>query len=136
MADTVQFDLVSPERKLASLKVEQVQIPGSEGRLTAMAGHEPTILTLRPGRLIANGPEGEMEFIVIGGFAELSGSSISVLAETALPRGEMSQEIVTDLITKARAEHDGASTEDQAETHSFLADLFHIAEDLGYHTNL
>ncbi|NIY80625.1 MAG: ATP synthase F1 subunit epsilon [Rhodobacteraceae bacterium] len=136
MMATVQFDLVSPERKLASLQVEQVQIPGSEGRLTAMAGHEPTILTLRPGRLIVNGPEGEMEFIVTGGFAELAPENISVLAEVALPRGEMSQEIVTDLIAKARAEHDKASQEDQAETHTFLSDLFHIAEDLGFHTNL
>ncbi|WP_460272409.1 F0F1 ATP synthase subunit epsilon [Celeribacter sp. ULVN23_4] len=133
---TVQFDLVSPERKLASLAADQVQIPGSEGRLTAMAGHEPTILTLRPGRLIATGPEGEMEFIVTGGFAELSADNVSVLAEVALPRGEMSQEIVSDMITKARAEHDKASVEEQAETHSFLADLIHIAEDLGFHTNL
>ncbi|MBU2890199.1 ATP synthase F1 subunit epsilon [Celeribacter halophilus] len=132
----VQFDLVSPERKLASLEVEQVQIPGSEGRLTAMAGHEPTILTLRPGRLIVSSSEGEQEYIVTGGFAELSPEHISVLAEVALPRGEMSQEIVTDLIAKARAEHDKASQEDQAETHSFLADVMHIAEDLGFHTNL
>ncbi|WP_434290654.1 ATP synthase F1 subunit epsilon [Celeribacter sp. SCSIO 80788] len=133
---TVQFDLVSPERKLASLNVEQVQIPGSEGRLTAMAGHEPTILTLRPGRLIAIGPEGELEFIVTGGFAELSPEHISVLAEVALPRGEMSQEIVNEMITQARAEHNKATQEEQAETHSFLADLVHIAEDLGFHTNL
>ncbi|ATG47734.1 ATP synthase F1 subunit epsilon [Celeribacter ethanolicus] len=136
MMATVQFDLVSPERKLASLTVEQVQIPGSEGRLTAMAGHEPTILTLRPGRLIAIGPEGELEFIVTGGFAELSPEHISVLAEVALPRGEMSQEIVNEMITQARAEHNKATQEEQAETHSFLADLVHIAEDLGFHTNL
>lgn len=133
---TVQFDLVSPERKLASVPVEQVQIPGSEGRLTAMAGHEPTILTLRPGLLIANGPEGELEFIVTGGFAELSPENISVLAEVAMPRGEMSQEIVSELIAHARAQHSKASEEEQAETHSFLADLIHIAEDLGFHTNL
>ncbi|MFA5538899.1 MAG: F0F1 ATP synthase subunit epsilon, partial [Gemmobacter sp.] len=28
---TVQFDLVSPERRLASLETSEVQIPGAEG---------------------------------------------------------------------------------------------------------
>jgi F-type H+-transporting ATPase subunit epsilon len=51
MANTMQFDLVSPERRLASLEVTAVQIPGAEGDLTAMPGHAPLITTLRPGIL-------------------------------------------------------------------------------------
>ena len=47
MADTLQFDLVSPERSLASMQVSEVQIPGSDGDMTAMADHAPTITTLR-----------------------------------------------------------------------------------------
>lgn len=39
MADTMQFDLVSPERRLASLPVTAVMIPGAEGDMTAMANH-------------------------------------------------------------------------------------------------
>jgi len=46
MADTMQFDLVSPERRLASLPVTAVMIPGAEGDMTAMANHAPTITTL------------------------------------------------------------------------------------------
>jgi F0F1-type ATP synthase epsilon subunit len=49
MAEMMQFDLVSPERKLASAQVRSVQIPGAEGDLTAMPQHAPTITTLRPG---------------------------------------------------------------------------------------
>ena len=49
MADTMQFDLVSPEKSLASLAAREVQIPGSEGDMTAMPDHAPTITTLRPG---------------------------------------------------------------------------------------
>ena len=51
MADTMQFDLVSPERSLLSAQASSVSIPGSEGDLTAGPGHEPTITTLRPGIL-------------------------------------------------------------------------------------
>ena len=36
MADTMQFDLVSPERRLASAQVASVQIPGADGDMTAM----------------------------------------------------------------------------------------------------
>ena len=46
---TIQFDLVSPERKLASLDASEIQIPGSDGDFTAMAEHAPIITTLRPG---------------------------------------------------------------------------------------
>ena len=57
MAETMQFDLVSPERRLASLQVTSVQIPGADGDMTAMEGHAPTITTLRPGILSVEGPE-------------------------------------------------------------------------------
>ena len=43
MASTVQFDLVSPERRLASYPATEVQIPGAQGDLTAMEWHAPTI---------------------------------------------------------------------------------------------
>ena len=34
MAETMQFDLVSPERSLASLQVREAQIPGADGDMT------------------------------------------------------------------------------------------------------
>ncbi len=45
MANMMQFDLVSPERRLASVQATSVQIPGSEGDLTAMPDHSPMITT-------------------------------------------------------------------------------------------
>ncbi|WP_227267580.1 F0F1 ATP synthase subunit epsilon [Roseobacter weihaiensis] len=91
MADTVQFDLVSPERLLASAQVTAVQIPGADGDMTAMADHAPTITTLRPGLLITDGPDGKSEFVVTGGFAEISARGISVLAERAIPKAEVTK---------------------------------------------
>ena len=49
MADTMQFDLVSPERSLVSVPALEVRLPGTDGDLTAMPGHAPVIVTLRPG---------------------------------------------------------------------------------------
>lgn len=83
MAEMMQFDLVSPERKLASGQVRAVQIPGAEGDLTAMPEHAPTITTLRPGILVTEGAEGEARYVVTGGFAEITPQGTSVLAERA-----------------------------------------------------
>ncbi len=81
----VQFDLVSPERRLASARATEVQIPGADGDLTAMEGHAPTITTLRPGVLRVVAAEGTKAFVVTGGFAEITAASVSVLAERAVP---------------------------------------------------
>jgi len=105
MADTLQFDLVSPERRLASVQATEVQIPGADGDLTAMAGHAPTITTLRPGVLRVIHAGGTDEYVVVGGFADISSEGVSVLAENALPKGEMTQDVFDGLIAEARAAH-------------------------------
>ena len=99
----VQFDLVSPERLLASVEASEVQIPGADGDMTAMEGHAPTITTLRPGvlRLVHSGRTDE--YVVSGGFAEITAKGVSVLAEQALPRGEMTQEVFNAMIADAKA---------------------------------
>lgn len=101
MAETVQFDLVSPERRLVSVQAEEVRIPGAEGDLTAMAQHSPLITTLRPGILTVSGPEGEAEYIVTGGFAEIGAESVSVLAEKAIARADMTQDQFKALVDEA-----------------------------------
>jgi len=105
MADTMQFDLVSPERRLASVQAREVQIPGADGDMTAMADHAPTITTLRPGLLRVVHLGGTDEYVVSGGFAEITAGSVSVLAEEALPRGEVTQEVFDRMLGAARDAH-------------------------------
>lgn len=102
MADTMKFDLVSPERRLASMDVTTVQIPGSDGDMTAMADHAATITTLRPGVLTVEGPDGTAEYVVTGGFAEISDRGVSVLAERAVPRGDMTQDALDEMMAEAQ----------------------------------
>ncbi len=99
----VQFDLVSPERRLASAKATEVQIPGADGDLTVMEGHTPTITTLRPGVLRALSAEGTKAFVVTGGFAEISAIGVSVLAERAVPLEEMTPAIMDALVADVTA---------------------------------
>jgi F-type H+-transporting ATPase subunit epsilon len=97
----MQFDLVSPERRLASVQVTSVQIPGADGDMTAMPDHAPTLTTLRPGVLRAEGPEGTTEYVVTGGFAEITGEGVTVLAERAVHKGDMTQEHLDEMVEEA-----------------------------------
>lgn len=102
MADTMQFDLVSPERSLLSVAVREVRLPGAEGDLTAMPGHAPAIVNLRPGLVTVIAADGkERQFAVTGGFAQIDNDSVSLLAERGHPRDEMTQDIFNEMMAEA-----------------------------------
>ena len=101
MADTLQFELVSPERMLASTEAEAVTIPGQLGDLTAMADHAPFLTTLRPGYVSITGAEAARYFVT-GGFAEISDNTVSVLAEEAVTAEEVSAAWLDERIEVAR----------------------------------
>lgn len=84
MAEMLTFELVSPEKKLASAEAEAITIPGMAGDLTAMAHHAPFLTTLRPGYVIVRTGTDEDRYFVTGGFAEISDNIVSVLAEQAV----------------------------------------------------
>lgn len=107
MAD-FKFDLVSPERRLAQMDATEVQIPGADGDMTAMADHAPTITTLRPGILSVTHAGGVEDYVVSGGFAEISGTGVSVLAEQAFPKSEATKEQMDKLVEAATAAYEAA----------------------------
>ncbi|MEJ5218426.1 F0F1 ATP synthase subunit epsilon [Cognatishimia sp. D5M38] len=123
MANTMQFDLVSPERALASLQASAVQIPGADGDMTAMPDHAPTITTLRPGILSVEAEGGTQSYAVTGGFAEINAEGTSVLAEQAIPTGDVTAELIDGLIATAAAAAESASAETKDAAAKNLADM-------------
>ncbi len=85
MADTVEFELVSPQRLVTSQPVEMVVVPGAEGDLGVLPGHSPLIAEVRPGVIDIHegGKVGERIFVA-GGFCEISPDRCTVLAEEAM----------------------------------------------------
>ena len=126
----VQFDLVSPERRLASVQASEVQIPGADGDLTAMEGHAPTITTLRAGVLKIASADGVKSFVVTGGFAEISASSVSVLAERAVPVEELTAALMDQLIADASEATAVAVDKDAAD--KAMADLVAMRAAAGF----
>ncbi len=136
MANTMQFDLVSPERSLASLSATAVQIPGADGDRTASPDHATPITTLRPGILKVDAPEGASEYLVTGGFAQINGDGLSVLAEKAIPVAEVTRSHLDDLIAEARASHEAAKEGDDQSIVDDAAKLLADMEALGDHMSL
>ena len=123
MADMMQVDLVSPERRLASLQASEVQLPGAEGDLTAMANHAPPIPTMRPGILRIVGPSGAEDYAVTGGFAEITPSGTTVLAERAMPLAEAAGAGRDGLIADAKSEAEAAEGPAKDTAMKLLSDL-------------
>lgn len=139
MADTIQFDLVSPERMLVSVPVREVRLPGTDGDMTAMPGHAPVIVTLRPGVVTVVDAGGQAtEFAVTGGFAEITGDSVSLLAERGHPRAEMTQEIFNDMMVEAQKKRQAVESRGTAGEEMVAAAVKMLAdmEALGTHIGL
>lgn len=91
--DKVRFELVSPERQLASGEVDMVVCPGAAGDFGVLPQHSPLLSLLRPGLLeIYEGSSVSERIFVGGGFAEVNETGCIVLAEEAKPVGELDHE--------------------------------------------
>jgi len=136
----MQFDLVSPERSLASLDATAVQIPGADGDMTVMADHAPTITTLRPGVLKVESGSDTHEYIVTGGFAEIGAQGVSVLAERAVAKGDMTQDQLDAMFDDVQDAYNRAKDAAQGETGlvddaaKLLADIAAMGTEIGLNT--
>jgi F-type H+-transporting ATPase subunit epsilon len=103
MAGKIPFDLVSPERLLLSEDADMVTLPGTEGDLGVLSGHEPLIATLRPGVIdVKGGPRGDERFFVLGGFADVNPDKLTVLAEEAFALADVDMADVDRRISDAK----------------------------------
>lgn len=110
MAD-LKLDIVTAERLMFSDEVQSVVAPGAAGELGILPSHAPLLTSLVPGELRIT-KDGEQSAIVLsGGFLEVIGNHVTVLADTA----EQAEEIDVDRAQAAlkRAEERIASAETQ-----------------------
>jgi F-type H+-transporting ATPase subunit epsilon len=81
----LHFELVTPARLVRSDDVYMVVVPGSEGEFGVLEGHAPFMSTIRDGALKVYRTENAVpeEIMIEGGFAEVSATGLTVLAERA-----------------------------------------------------
>jgi len=125
MADSFNFELVSPERLLVSGSVSEVVIPATEGEMTVMANHAPTMTTIKPGVVTVKSADGKKDrYVVFGGFADIVPTGCTLLAESAVHVDDFEGSDITRRIDAARAELAHAKSDDQKYgIETYLAEL-------------
>lgn len=121
----LKFELVSPERLLVSENVESVVIPGTEGEMTVLEKHAPTMTTIKPGVVTVKPVSGaEQKYVVFGGFADILPESCTLLAESAVAVADIDKADLTRRIQAAREDvSDAKDDETRTKAEMYLAQL-------------
>ena len=79
----MKFELVTPEKLVVACEAAYINAPGIEGDFGVMDGHMPFVSPLRDGGVLeVRDTEGkETTYTLKGGFAEVTATSVTVLAE-------------------------------------------------------
>jgi F-type H+-transporting ATPase subunit epsilon len=83
MAEKIQLEVVTPERRVLAEPVDMVTVPGLGGELGILPGHTPLISQLQTGVLTYVQEGKNFPLHVSGGFVEVRDDHVSVLAEVA-----------------------------------------------------
>ncbi len=116
MAEPFAFELVSPEALVLSGDASEVIVPGTEGYFTVLANHAPVMSTVKPGVVevkMADG--GSQKIFVRGGFADVSPSGLTLLAEHAVSLEDFNMEDLEQQIRNAQEDVADADTDEKRE---------------------
>ena len=117
MADSkVVFELVSPERLLASIDADMVVVPGAEGDFGVLPNHAPLMSLLRPGVIaVYQGDRVDQRLFVTGGFAEVNEKGCTVLADEAEPLEDIGVEQARQALRDAEEDVGDAKSDHERE---------------------
>jgi F-type H+-transporting ATPase subunit epsilon len=111
----VDLEIVSPEKLLLSLPVDMVVIPAAEGEMGVMAQHSPMIVLLQGGTIrLYEGNQVVERLFVSGGFAEVTPTRVTVLANEATPIASVSRAEGETRLSAAQADYDKTDKNDVA----------------------
>lgn len=129
MAEGLKIEIVSPERLVLSETVVSVTVPGTEGYFTVMDDHAPFMTTLKPGFITVTKTGGASDvYFVKGGFADVSATGLTILAEQSVPFTEFDHADLQAQIKAAEEELNRAATpEDKSYAQEVVSGLLNLA---------
>lgn len=109
----IELEIVSPEKLLLSKSVDMVVIPAAEGEMGVLVNHAPMIVLLRGGTIrLYEGDKVTERLFVSGGFAEVTGQRVTVLAKEAIPVASIDRAEGERRLAAADAEYAAADKND------------------------
>lgn len=111
---TIHLTITTPERTTLKETVDSVSIPTSLGYITVLPHHIPLVAQVAAGELIYRSGSAEESLIVAGGFVQVLGDSVTILADIAERPEEVDIKLVEEAHERAQkllAEQDFDSVE-------------------------
>lgn len=102
MLKTFELVIATPERQVYKDVVESVSLPTTEGYITVLAHHVPLVTTLKAGEVMIQKNGVSEPYAIGGGFLEVQGNQLVVLADTAEHVTEIDQQRVDEAIARAK----------------------------------
>jgi F-type H+-transporting ATPase subunit epsilon len=98
MANRIILEVVTPDRVVVTTEADVVVAPGVEGQFGVLYGHIPFLSALDIGEMYYK-DGGKTEFLAVsGGFAEVTGTKVTIVAESA----ELGREIDIERARRAK----------------------------------
>lgn len=108
----LRFELATPNRLVASQEVDEVVAPGVQGYFGVLPGHVPFLTSLQSGEVAYRIGRDEQSLAVSGGFAEVQGDRVTILAEHAERPEEIDRERAERARQRAERRLQGRSDEE------------------------
>jgi F-type H+-transporting ATPase subunit epsilon len=106
--------VVTPERALlAGVACDEVAVPGLAGELGILPGHTPLITLLGIGLVTYRDGAKRISFAVRGGFAEIAGDAVRVLADEAVGKADVDAAKAASEKTAAEERRSGVVGDEQ-----------------------
>jgi F-type H+-transporting ATPase subunit epsilon len=102
LPESIALEVVTPERRVVQERVDEVQVPGSQGYIGALPGHAPLMTELGIGMLSYRKGVSWFYLTAIGGFAEVLADRVIVLAEQAERAEEIDLERARQALARAQ----------------------------------
>ena len=89
---TMRLEVITAERRVYSDDVEVLIAPGIDGELGILPHHAPLMTALQPGEIMIRKDKEETFLAVTGGFLEVMGNQVTILADACERSDEIDEE--------------------------------------------
>ena len=112
---TMQLEIITAEHQVFGDNVDLVVAPGIEGELGILAHHAPLMTALQPGEILIRKDGEETYLAVTGGFLEVIGNKVTILADACERSDEIDEERAQVAVNRARERVANQDTDMQLE---------------------
>jgi F-type H+-transporting ATPase subunit epsilon len=116
------LEIVTPERRVLSVQVDEVRAPGTQGGFGVRLNHEPFMTSLEPGRLTYVEGGREHHYAIGGGFLQVAENRVLVLADTA----EAASDIDVERARRAFEDAQGRLLQSTEQDESYAAEAARV----------